>query len=532
MKKKLKLQSKIILLVCSVVAMVLLVTNLLISRSIEGDVQSHIGQQAISIARMVARSPAVVHGLSGRQDAAGIQQYAQECRDITNVEFIVVFDMNGIRKSHPDPEKIGRHVVGGDEADALAGKEYTSTATGTLGDSLRAFTPVYGPDGKQVGAVLVGILMNDVQYAVQQARMILLSATVAGMLVGIGGAILLGRGIRRTLFGLEPEDIAKRLEERSAMLQSVREGIIAIDCQGTITLINDEARRLLKLAGVRGDPIGGHVNAYVPNTRLMAVVHSGQVELDREQDFNGVAVLTNRMPLVVSGKIVGAISTFRDKTEVKRMAEELTGVRDYVDALRAQAHEFMNKLHVILGLVQLKSYDQLASFIRQAACDHQEEVTFVGRHIRDPVLAGFILSKLSLAREKNVVMCLTEDSYLPEPLNESVTHELVTIIGNLIENAFEAVQNMPRREVELSIDYLPELGMLNILVCDTGAGVPPELSGQIFDKGVSSKENNRGLGLYLAKCSLERLQGEISFTASPEGGTIFSISLPYESGGE
>ncbi|MEG6586700.1 DcuS/MalK family sensor histidine kinase [Dendrosporobacter sp. 1207_IL3150] len=529
MKIKLKLQSKIIGLVCSVVAVVLIVTSLLISHSIAAEVKDSLGRQALSVARIMARSPVIIEGLTGKREASEIQQYANENRKLANVQFIVVLDMNAIRKSHPNPRMVGEFLVGGDEAGALAGKEYLSEATGTLGHSFRAFTPVYGPDGNQVGVVLVGILMDYVKDAVNQAQMSLIVAMLVGMLLGILGAIILAKDIKKTLFGLEPEVIAKQLEERSVMLHSVREAIIAIDSQGTITLLNDEGKRLLRMSGIHAEPLGRPVNEFVPKSRLIEIVRTGEIEINLEQEIFGVSVLANQAPLIVNGEIVGAIATFRDKTEVKQLAEELTGVRDYVDALRSQAHEFMNKLHVILGLVQLENYDLLSSYIRKIASEHQAEVTYVGRKIHNSVLAGFVLSKLSLARERNIEMNLSEDSYLPEAATEEITHKLVTIIGNLIENAFDAVAGRARREVSLLLSYYD--GYLTIEVSDTGAGVPQELEENIFDLGVSTKPGERGIGLHLVKRNLDSLGGQIEYNRVGEE-TNFKVTLPYESIGD
>ncbi|MBP2626659.1 MAG: signal transduction histidine kinase regulating citrate/malate metabolism [Firmicutes bacterium] len=523
---KYKLQTKIILLVFAVVVVALLPTNALISRSITAEIKDGIGRQATSVAHLMARSSIVIDGLTKEESIAAMQIYANESADAADVEYIVILNMQGVRKAHPDSTKIGEHFVGGDEADALAGREYISVARGTLGDSLRAFVPVITPNGEQVGVVVVGILMDDIQVLVREVGKVLLAATVLGMIVGIIGAFMLSHNIKKTLFGLEPEAIAKRLEERNAMLQSVHEGIIAVDKQGIITLVNDEALRMLNSVGLYDNPIDKPVQAYVPNTRLMEIIKSGNVELNQEQDFHGVSVLTNRLPMMINGKIIGAISTFRDKTEVKMLAEQLTGVRDYVDALRAQAHEFMNKLHVILGLVKLESYDQLATYINRIVSEHEAEVNFVAKRIREPVLAGFILSKLSLAREKNVVMHLAEESDVPQPKQEQIIHELVTIIGNLVENAFDAVRNTAHKEVELHM-YCDE-GFLCIHVSDTGAGILPEISENLFIKGISSKGNNRGFGLYLVQRSLEELQGNIEFETRPGEGTVFTVTVPYE----
>lgn len=523
---KYKLQTKIMLLVMAVVIVALLITNVLISRSIEVEIKDGIGRQANSVAHIMARSPIVLEGLTNRASTATMQAYVSESREEAGVQFIVIMNMQGVRLAHPDPTKIGEHFVGGDEAEALAGNEYISVARGTLGDSVRAFVPIVTPDGEQIGVLVVGILMNNVLALVREVSKVLLVATLIGIAVGIVGAFMLSYNIKKTLFGLEPEAIAKRLEERNAMLQSVHEGIIAVDKQGIITLVNDEALRMLNLAGLHDNPIDKPVQDYVPNTRLLEVIDSGKVELNQEQDFHGLSVLTNRLPMMIDGEIIGAISTFRDKTEVKILAEQLTGVRDYVDALRAQAHEFMNKLHVILGLVKLESYDQLNTYINRIASEHEAEVSFVSKRIREPVLAGFILSKLSLAREKNVFMHLAEESYVPQPKQEHIVHEMVTIIGNLVENAFDAVKSSVHMEVELHM-YCDE-GVLYIHVSDTGEGILPEINDNLFKKGVSSKGNNRGFGLYLVQCSLEELQGDIEFETRPGEGTVFTVKVPYE----
>lgn len=521
--RTLKLQTKIMILVFAVVVVALLVTNWLTSRSVEIEIQKGTGRQAISVAKLVARSPIIVEGLTGKQQISELQRYAIESADATDVEFIVVLDMQGIRKAHPDPAKIGQKFVGGDEAEALAGKEYISVAKGTLGDSLRAFVPVFTSNGQQVGVVVVGILLDDIKILEKDTHKALLLAILIGMLIGIVGAYLLSRNVKKTLFGLEPGAIAKRLEERNAMLESVHEGIIAVDRQGIISLVNDEA---LKMLGVDDSPVGKKFEDFVPNTNLMTVMEARVAELDQDQDFQGTSVIGNCLPMMVNGEVVGAISTFRDKTEVKGLAEELTGVRSYVDALRAQAHEFMNQLHVILGLVKLKSYQQLAVYINQITSEHEEEINLVAKRIEEPILAGFVLSKLSLAREKKVVMHLAEESYVPAPCNHEIVHEMVTIIGNLVENAFDAVRSTDYKEVELHMYY--DEGNLYILVSDTGEGIMPELSNTLFTKGVSSKDGNRGFGLYLVERSVKYLGGEIDFESRPGEGTVFTVKIPYK----
>lgn len=524
------LQTKITVLVCGVVAMALLVTNILISANVSSSTQKALDEKARDIARIVARSEVVIEALSGLRDEAEIQSFAEEIRHATKVEFIVVINMNSIRKSHPDETKIGQEFVGGDEAAALAGQEYTSLASGTLGPSLRAFAPIVTRDGKQVGAVAVGILLNSVQHAVEKSRVFIYYAVVFGLLVGIAGAILLAQSIKKTLFGLEPIAIAKLLEERSAMLFSVREGIIAVDTNARITLVNDEAMRLLQQAGIQGDPIGKNVESFVPNTRLQDVLKTGCAELDEQQDLNGITLLTNRVPVCVDGEIVGAIATFRDKTEFHQLAEQLTGVRNYAEALRAQTHEFMNKLHTILGMVRLQCYDQLVDYIHGIAHKYQNEVGFIVRRIKDPVLAGFLLGKLSHAREAGANLKLSEESFLPEPYDSNVIHELVTVLGNLVNNALEAVASSTEKIVSVGMVY--DEGILRITVSDTGPGVDEAERRQLFEKGYSTKVGNRGLGLFLVQQSLERMGGTIEVFSEVGQGTRFVVQIPYQIEGE
>ncbi len=528
-KPYLNLQTKIAILVCGVVALALLVTNVLTTRHIAATVETSIGENAADIARIMARSPQVIASLEGRGSASEVElrAFAGAIRKATNVEFIVVMDMDGIRKTHPNPAIIGQHFVGGDEVAVLKeGREYTSVAQGTLGLSLRAFTPVFAADGRQLGAVAVGVLLHDVEREIARARSIIYLAVGVGLLVGVAGALALAANIKKTMFGLEPFAIARLVEERNATLQSVREGIIAVDREARITVVNDEAARILKKAGLGGDFVGRKITDIIASTRLHEVLESGRVELDQVQNINGVEILTNRMPIRVDGHVVGAIATFRDKTEIRLLAEQLSGIRAYAEALRAHTHEFMNKLHVILGMVKMECYDQLAAYITGIAEARRSETGFVTAQIRDPVLAGFLLGKLSRARELGAELILAPSGTLPAPADPETVHELITIVGNLIDNALDAVADAPLKRVTLQFAY--EDGLLTIAVADSGPGIGPGLADSIFAKGFSTKADDRGLGLYLVKCSLDRLGGRVDVSTGGDGGACFTIAIPYQ----
>lgn len=526
MKKRKRLWNlwkTITLLVCTVVIFSLLVTDILISHNVERTTEDSQAEKAKTIAHIVANDSIVIDGLIGKTDTAAIQTYTNRILKNTGVQFIVVMDMNGIRKSHPNPQKIGHHFIGGDEGPALKGKEHVSLAEGTLGISMRVFVPVFSETGEQLGAVAVGISADNVKERVKESRHIIYIGVGVGVLVGIIGAILLARHIKKSLFGLEPHRIAKILEERNMMLQSVKEGIIAVDKEANVTLINNEAKRLFKKSGLEEDFIGKDVELYMPNSRIKEVLKTGEVQLNEEQNIYGITIVTNRVPLYVKGEIVGAIATFRDKTEIRKLAEELTGIRLYAEALRAQSHEFMNKMHVVLGLTHMKQYEELQKYISGMVSEHQYEIGGIMKRIKSPVFAGFLLGKLSYAREKNIKLIISEDSYMPEIEDESITHELITIVGNLIDNALEAVTNCEKKQVEVEIQYGDTL---TITVQDTGKGIQEEEIGSLFTKGYSTKGDNRGYGLYLVKESIQRINGEIHVYSLVGKGTTITIEIP------
>ncbi|KKI92902.1 histidine kinase [Bacillus sp. SA1-12] len=529
-KGKWSLQTTITIFVCAVVALSLLMTDLLISQTVAESIEDSQAEKAGNAARMVAHSPLVIEALSGRRDEREIQKFASNIQSVTNVEFVVVMDMEGIRKSHPDPNKVGKKFVGGDEKAALAGKEHVSISKGTLGHSLRSFTPVFDEDGQQVGAVAVGISLEKVNEAVERSRRDIYVGTIFGIITGIAGAVILAKYIKKILFGLEPIAIAKLLEERSAMLHSVREGIIAVDQDSKITLINKAALVLLKKAGLDENPMGKKIDAYMVPSRLSRVLQTGQAEFDEEQHIKGVTLLVNRVPVLVENNIVGAVATFRDKTEISQLAEQLTGVQLYAEALRAQSHEFMNKLHVILGMVHMRHYDLLADYISEIADHSKNEIGFIARKIKDPVLAGFLVGKLSYAREVGAKLILSSEYQLPEPENASITHELITIIGNLIDNALEAVEKSPSKQIEVEFDFGDEI--LTVEVKDTGIGIAEEIQNHILEKGFSTKGDDRGFGLYLVNESLKKLGGELDISSKKGRGTTFAVYIPYKSKGD
>ena len=522
-RKLLTLETKIILLVWAVVASSLFTTYILISNKVYEIVEEIMGKNATRIAQVVAQSPTIVDSLTNDKQSAEIANWAALLGEVTKADFVIYDSNRTIRyRSSPKPLVEG---IKEEETLPLEAKDYIFVQQVSQGYFLRATSPILGPDNTLLGTVAVGISIDSATEALGESRFTVIFASYFGLLLGMTGALFLAKNIKDTLFGLEPFAIARLLQERDAMLQSVREGIVAIDSKGNVTLVNEEALRVLDLEGQREWLLNRPIESVVPHTRLLHVIETRTAEYDQEEVLNGTAVVMNRVPVNVDKKTVAAIATFRDRSEIKQMAEELTGVKNYVEALRSQTHEFMNKLHVILGMVRLKCYDELSEYIARISSEQSEEADFVAQRIKDPVLAGVWIGKLSRARELGVYLTLRPDSFVPNLDNIDFTNDLVTLIGNLVDNAMEALQESDRKRVQLTLTHEPDF--LYIEVQDSGNGIPAELRSAIFAKGFSTKSPNRGFGLALVNKVLERRNGDLSLDSSSSHGTTFRIKIPY-----
>ncbi len=524
-KRQWKLSTIIIIFVCIVVLISLVITSILIGNTVKNSIHKTAEEKAEAVSRTTAQSNIVKRGLKDKSKEQQIQRYTSEIKSATDVSFIVVMDMNSIRKSHPNSDLIGKKFQGGDESPALKGKEIITESKGTLGKSLRSFTPIYD-NGKQIGLVAVGIPIETVNEAFASGMRDIFIGLIIGMFFGIIGAYLLARYIKKILHGLEPAIIAKRLEERNTMLQSVHEGIVAVDKEGKINLINKSATQIFKKAGLAENPIGLKINEYLDSTQLHKVVEIGQPEVDEEQNINGVKILVNRVPLYVNNQIVGAISTFRDKTEMSRLSEQLVGVKTYAETLRAQSHEFSNRLHVIMGMLQMENYEEVKQYIREVVRYSAQENVNIATQIKDAALAGFLIGKLSLAREKNIELTIHINEIVPEPHDSQLTHEIITVIGNLIDNSIDALANQKSKIIEVKLNYSQQ--NLKIDITDSGEGLTPHMQQKIFEKGYSTKGDNRGYGLYLINESVKKLNGSINVDKDSDGYTKFIVEIPYE----
>ena len=369
-KRPMKLNTLVTLMVCAIIGSVLLVVFALYSVQITRATRDDVKDTALGIARTLADSPEIQRGLMQAPQENIIQPIAQAVTKRNDLLFTVVTDMRGIRYSHPNEALLGLHFIGDDLNPALEGKENVSVNRGALAEALRVFTPVYDSQHEQIGVVVVGISLKKVEDQISRGRLnavwtILFSIFMSSM--AIWGLV---RVLKRILFGLEPYEISALFEQRQAMLQSLREGVLAVDIHGRVTMINHAAREILLLPSGKQSE-----NASAPLlASLRDVSKTGVARQDQEISCNGRLLLCNMVPVKSQDRVIGAITTFRDKTEISQLMQRIDGMVNYVDALRAHTHEFMNKLHVILGLLNIKRYDKLEEYILQTAHNYQTDI--------------------------------------------------------------------------------------------------------------------------------------------------------------
>lgn len=525
--ERLTLRRKIIALAAGLVLLSILAAGSLLVYAVSSAVENALGERAMSVARAVAQVDTVKQELETVTPDHLIQSTAERMRLATGVDYIVVFDMNRIRLSHPLEERIGTRFEGGDEGPALAEQAYVSRAEGINGRSIRAFVPIMATNGReQVGVVTVGILVPGIVAWVSNYRVELSLALILALVVGISGGWLLAGNIKRQMFDMEPGEIARQLEERVAAFSAITEGLIAVDAQERITLMNEEARRILDLSPDQ-DVRNQKVFDIIPYSRLPEVIHSGHGVRNQQMLFGRTIILTSRLPIYVKGQIVGALATFRDRTEFNQLAEELTGVTGFVDALRAQNHESLNKLHTIAGMIQMKKYAQALDYIFSTTEQQQEITRFVARSIKDYRVSGLILGKVTRARELAIDLQIDRQSRLDEFPPPLTAGDLVVILGNLLENAMDAVRDVPLGAQRITCLLRGDRDGLEIRVEDNGCGLPAAVPAErIFEQGFSTKGAvGRGIGLALVKQIVDFAGGRIQVESVP-GNTVFRIVLP------
>ena len=527
------LSQKIGILITLVVFVALLPSSLFTTQRVAQVIYDRVAINAVSINNILCHSDEIIDGLTyknGINDPM-MAEYVNEV-DNSDEAGVAVYDKDFNLRVFYNPGKLEnfkRHslelVQKYSPQSKISWKENYNIPN-------RAFGYVRDDNGNIVGYVVTGYSDDVLKNSAIDSIIFLLAMTAFGLAAGIFGAIYLARKVKDILFGLEPEAIAAMLQERNIILDSVREGVITIDEKGIITLVNIEAETLLKDANVLGtdELVGKHIRDAMKNVEFDRVLHQGKIITNAGVKIGDTLFIITSVPLKLDERIIGAVFTFRKKSVVEELANQLTGFKNYSTALRAQTHEFMNKMHVIMGLIDMEAYDELKEFTKEVAYNRQSEVSYVVTRLRDITLAGFVLGKISRSRELDIDFSLSEESEIHNDLEVPSVHDLVLIVGNIVENAFDALANYEgERIVSLSIlDFDKEIV---ITVEDSGPGINNKIINNLYERGVSSKGKGHGYGLYLVKQCVENLQGTIDIESTDEG-TTFTVRLPIKRDGE
>ena len=521
-----RLSTQITVLVLGLILMTVGIGALVSFTQARSELDANAGERALAVARVVATDADVIEAFSTPEPPAVIDPIAEHFRQATGAAFIVVADDRGIRFSHPNPQLIGSSLLddpGENPQAVLSGNTFVGVQNGSLGPSVRAKTPIRNADGKVIGLVSVGISEEKISETLRAHLLSYLLPAILGLGLGGIGAVLMSRRVKRQTFGLEPGEIAGLLEQREAMLHGVREGAVTVDTAGRITMVNDEAHRLL---GVDRDAIGQRLSAVLPAGRVQEVLTGETQGLDEVIVLRDRVLVVNRMPVELRGRAIGAVITLRDRTELETLVRELQDVRGLADALRAQEHEFGNRLHVISGLVELGKYEEAVRYISRQSDRYQELAASVVGSIGDPVVSALLLGKAAVASERGVQLSVSCTTDLPE-LPDEDSQGLVTILGNLIDNAIDSVSHDAGGRVEVTIGL--EDGCLVVRVHDSGRGVDPDIAGEIFTDGFTTKAARhpgyrRGIGLALVSQEVRRRDGRIAVANAD--GAVFTVRLP------
>ena len=496
--------------------------------------QEDSGKNALGIAKFLANSPIIINSLQAKNPAL-MADKIESLRASINASFIVVGDVDGIRYAHPISERIGKKMQGGDNDKALIeGLSYVSFAKGSLGNSVRGKTPVFDQQGNIIGVVSVGYLLTNIAEKADDFFVFLI---VMALLVVIANAIisnLTAIKFQHAILGFEPEEFGRLYMELQVTLSTIKEGIISIDCDGYIRSINNSASQILNLKF--DQVVHKKLKDVLPDSDLPEILITHETQSDVDIILNGQAVIANRQLIIVDNKVAGAVSSFRLKNEISELTKQLSQIREYADLLRSQTHEHRNKLNTISGLLQLGKTNEVLGLIGQETQHYQQLIEFLRECIAEPVIAGVVLGKSERARELGLILTIDPGSRLQKLPNHIRDEDLVTVLGNFIDNAFDAClacnggkeTDANSKNVNVSItDYGEEI---ILEVEDHGIGLPQNISQQqLLKLAVSTKKGeHRGVGLHLIDKIIKQYKGQLIMESEVQTGTRMTVYLPKD----
>ena len=477
-------------------------------------------QNLQNVAEAIAQSP-----LAAQSDPEVFREYLDSLKEsLGDIDVLSVIDTDNTRRYHSDHGLIGS-VYDGTQPTFTAGNTcYTANDVGPSGVQRRAYAAIYDQNGGYKGFVIAVTLMSNIREQTWQTMLVFLLITLAAVFMEIMISVELSAKIKKSLLGYEPDVFTAMYQVRNNILESLNEGVLAVDTQGVVQFANKAAVNIL------GDDLAGKPLA---NGWLVSVLKDDSEEFNIQGNIGTIDVLVDRIPLREEGSRVGTVAILHNRTEYTKLMEDLSGTRYLVDSMRANNHDFTNKLHVILGLIQMEMYQEATDYIENITIVQRATISNIMKAVDEPAVAALLIGKTARAAELNVKFTMREGcSYSGADLRLP-TETLVTVIGNLIENAFESINNKATAyddKKELLFGIFSRPGAVLITVGDTGEGITEDARDHIFENGFSTKGEGRGTGLYQVKTMVEALGGSVSVESQPGIDASFSIKFGKECG--
>lgn len=482
-------------------------------------------RRALSAAETLASMPAVRSLLPEASPKLGsaLPAVAESVRAVSGASLAQLARRDGMIVASSDPGRLGDPLeLAG--SNVMEGRAWTGSVADESERTLVAHVPVLDDAGLLVGVAVVGRTYPSMWERLSGTVPNLLIYLGVSLAVGTVGSLLLSRRIKHQTLGLEPDEIAGLVEHREAILHGIKEGVVAIDPRDRIALVNDAA---LDLLGWPALSEGRTLDDLGVSPALHEALTRGPAPMDQLLLVGERLVVLNRRPMQARGRAIGWVTTLRDRTELSTLESELGTTRTTTDTLRAQTHEFANQLHTISGLLQLGEYDEAMGFVDGVSFSRTQLVDDVTQGIGDAAVAALVIAKSSLAGERGVSIHLAPGTRLGK-VDEVLSRDLVTVVGNLIDNALDAVAGLPDGAVELGL--ADDSQDITVTVKDSGPGVEAADRERIFEQGYSSKPSvssaGRGFGLALTRLVCERRGGSAS--VHHDAGTVFTAWLPRE----
>ena len=484
-------------------------------------------QNLQNVAEAIAKSPLVVEAEYSNMDFYPLlKEYLDSlCDTLKDIDVISVVTKESTRLYHSNEELIGT-VYDGTIPDFKEKSRdyYTTTDNGPSGTQRRAYAAIYDEEGNYAGFVMAIMLMKNIKNETIQIILTFILITIIAILIELFVSAELSDKIKKSLLGYEPDVFTSMFRMRDNILESLDEGIVAVDKVGKVQFINKSAVEMLTTDGKEDSFIGKYVSNLSNTIPALNPLCASETSRSVSSAYDNILIDT--IPIKENDSVTGTVGILHDRKEYTKLMEDLTGTRYLVDSMRANNHDFTNKLHVILGLIQMEMYDEATSYIQNITMVQRETISKVMNCINEPAIAALLIGKIARASELNVKFVLREGCYYSSADISLPSEVLVTVIGNLIENAFESMNDMNYDgQKELLFGMYSKPGALLITADDTGSGISDSNIGRIFENGFSTKGSGRGTGLYQVKNLIEAAGGKINVESQEGIGTSFTVSF-------